>query len=257
MVNAPGTEPSLRDLEPATLAEQQVRRGHANVLEHDLGVPVRGVVEPEHGQRTHDPHAGRIHGHQDHRLLLVARRAGVAPAHEDGEPAARIAGTRDPPLAPVDDVVIAISRDRRLDVRGIRRRHVRLRHRKAGTDLAGKQRLQPLPFLPGRAVPNQYFHVSGIGRRAIEDLRSTRRAPPHDFAERRVLRIREPGTVFALRQKQVPQPLGTGPGLELLDDRDRLPPAARFDLVLKTPLVRVHVRVHERRQALLQIFRFR
>ena len=50
----PGPEAALRDLEAAALAEQHVRRRHAHVLEHDLGVPVRRIVVAEHRQHAHD-----------------------------------------------------------------------------------------------------------------------------------------------------------------------------------------------------------
>ena len=55
--------------------------------------------------------ARRVHRHQDHRLLLMRRRVGVALAHEDRDPAARVAGAGDPPLAAVDDVVVAVAHD--------------------------------------------------------------------------------------------------------------------------------------------------
>jgi hypothetical protein len=45
MVNPPGAEAPLRDLEATPFAEQHVRGRHAHVLERDLGVPVRRVVE--------------------------------------------------------------------------------------------------------------------------------------------------------------------------------------------------------------------
>ena len=105
VVNPAGPEPSLRDLEPAALAEQHVRRGNPHVVEHDLGVAVRGIVEPEHRQHPLDADAGRIHRYQDHRLLLMSWRGGIAAAHEDRHAAARVAGPGDPPLASVDDVL--------------------------------------------------------------------------------------------------------------------------------------------------------
>ena len=106
VVNPAGPEASLRDLEAAALAEQHVRRRHPHVVEHDLGMPVRGIVEAEDRQHPLDADAGRIHRHQDHRLLLVPWRVRVAAAHEDGHAAAWIAGPGDPPLAPVDDVLV-------------------------------------------------------------------------------------------------------------------------------------------------------
>ena len=55
VVDAAGTEPSLRDLEAAPFALQHVGRGHAHVGEIDLHVPVRRVVGVEHGERPDAP----------------------------------------------------------------------------------------------------------------------------------------------------------------------------------------------------------
>ena len=46
--------------------------GHAHVLELDLHVAVRRVVIAVDGQRALDRDAGRVHRHQDHRLLAGA-----------------------------------------------------------------------------------------------------------------------------------------------------------------------------------------
>ena len=48
VVDAARAEPSLRDLEAAALAEQQVGGRHAHVVEVDLGVAVRRIVVAEH-----------------------------------------------------------------------------------------------------------------------------------------------------------------------------------------------------------------
>ena len=172
VMDASGAEPALRDLESAAFAEQHVSGRHANVLEQDLRVPVRRVVEAEHRQHALDAHAGRVHRHEDHRLLLMLRRVGVAATHEDRDAAARVAGAGDPPLAAVDDVLVAVARDAGADVGGIRRGDVGLGHREAGANLAGEQRLEPLPLLLGRAVADQHFHVAGVGRGAVEHLRA-------------------------------------------------------------------------------------
>ena len=47
-MNASGAEAALRDFEAAAFAEEQVRGGHAHVLEGDFRVAVRRVVvEPD------------------------------------------------------------------------------------------------------------------------------------------------------------------------------------------------------------------
>ena len=122
----------------------------------------------------------------------------------------------------------------------------------SGSVIAKHERMSPASsgsshcrFCSGRAVADQHFHVPGVGRRAVEDLGRERQRAPHDFAERRVLRVGQARTVFAGRQKQVPESLGARPRLELLDERDRLPAIALVDLFSETLLVRIDVRVHE------------
>ena len=75
-MDAPRAETSLGDLEPAPFAQKHIRRRHAHVVEHDLGVPVWRIVVTEDRQHAHHGDAGRIERHQNHRLLLVPRRHG-------------------------------------------------------------------------------------------------------------------------------------------------------------------------------------
>ena len=58
VMNAARAQPSLRDLEAASLAEQHVRRRHAHVFERDLGVPVRRIVVAEDRQHALDRDPG-------------------------------------------------------------------------------------------------------------------------------------------------------------------------------------------------------
>ena len=89
----PEAEAALRDLEAATLAEQDVLRGNADVVVDDLGMAGRGVVKAVSEHVAHDTHARRRLRHQDHRLLAVAiGMVGRGLAHHDEELAARIAG---------------------------------------------------------------------------------------------------------------------------------------------------------------------
>jgi hypothetical protein len=202
-----------------------------DVLELDLGVAVRSVVITEHAEHAHDVDARRLARHEDHRLLQVARRLRVGLAHEDEDLAARVARTGRPPLAPVDDVVVAIALDPRADVGRIGRGDVRLGHAERGADLAFEQRLEPLLLLVGAGVANQRLHVAGVGGRAVGRL-ARERIVAHDLAQRRVLEIGQPGAVLALRQEHVPEPGGLGALLQLLHHRDRLPAIGRlFQLV--------------------------
>ena len=44
MVDAPGTEPSLRDLEAASFAQQHIGRGDPDIVEKNFGVAMRRLV---------------------------------------------------------------------------------------------------------------------------------------------------------------------------------------------------------------------
>ena len=111
VMDAPGAEAPLGDLEAAALAEDHVLGRHPHVLEVDLEVTVGGVVVAVDRERAHQRHARRVARHQDLGLLLVALGAGVGLAHEDEDLAALVAGARDPPLAPVEHVVVAVALD--------------------------------------------------------------------------------------------------------------------------------------------------
>ena len=253
MVDTAGPQPSLRDLETAAFPQQHIRRRHADIPEDHFRRAVRHPVESEHRQRTAHLHAGRVHRHEDHRLLLVAVRIiGIRLSHEDADPAARIGRVGRVPFVAVDDVGIAVAPDRALDIGGVARRHGRLGHREAGADFAGKQRLEPLLLMRPRSVAREHFHVTGVRRAAVEDFRREMR-PPHDLAQGCIFEIAEARAVIALGQEQVPQALRLRERLQLLDDRIDLPGAEFLRLAIMPFLVRIDVRVHEGEQPALQI----
>jgi len=129
-----------------------------------------------------DADARQPGGHQDHRLLLVARGiVGIGLAHQDVELAARVAGAARPPLAAVDHVMVAVALDAALDVGRIRRGDVRLGHEERRADPALEQGLEPLLFLLLGAVALDRLHVARVRRRAVEHLGRPGHAP-HDFA---------------------------------------------------------------------------
>ena len=76
-------------------------------------------------------------GHEDHALAAVALGVGVGDAHHDQQLAARRHRARRPPLAPVDDVVVAVALDARRDV-GARRRT-----RPSGSVIENAERISP------------------------------------------------------------------------------------------------------------------
>ena len=255
MVDAPRPEAPLRDFEAPALAQQHVLRRHARVLEQHLAVAVRRVVEAEDRQHALHRDAGPGQRHQDHRLLLVAVGVlGIRLAHDDQDAAAGVERARGPPLAAVDDVVVAIPLDPGLDIGGVGGRDLDLGHGEGGADLAGEQGHEPLRPLRLGAIADQHLHVAGIGRRAIEDL-GREVGAPHLLARRRIVEVGEPGAQVALGQEQVPQPLGPGLRLQLFEQRDRLPAVALVDLREHLLFVGVDVRFHEGRHLVAYLFR--
>src|SRR5262249_4172404 len=123
MMDAAGAEPPLRDFEAAAFAEQDVRRRHANVLEHNFGVAVRRIVIAEEAERALDLHARRVERHQHHGLAFVGLRSRIRHAHHDRDFAAAVHGARGPPFAAVNDVVVVVAPDFGPDGGGVRGRH--------------------------------------------------------------------------------------------------------------------------------------
>ena len=252
MVNATRAEAALGNLEATSLAEQHVVVRHPHVVEQHLGVAMGGVVVTEHRQRAQHLDPGGIHRHQDHRVLLVARRLRVGQAHEDHHLAARVAGAGGPPLAAVDHPLIALAHGAGFHVGGIRGGHARLGHGEGRADLAAEQRLQPLLLLRLVAIAHQHLHVAGVRRGAVERLGADQRAA-HDLGQRRVLGVAQPGAQLGVRQEQVPQSRRLRLGLELFHDRGWLPAVALRHLLLEHGLGRVDMILHERGDAFTQI----
>ncbi len=255
MVDAARAEAALGDLEAAAFAEQDVGRRHAHVGELHFGMAVGRVVVAEHRQVAQHLDAGRVHRHQDHRLLRMLGRFGVGLAHEDHDLAARVVGAGGPPLAAVDHVVIAIALDAGFDVGGVAGGHGGFGHGEGRADLAGQQGLEPLLLLLGRAVAHEGFHVAGVGRGAVEGLGADGRAA-HDFGQRRVFEVAQAGAHVRLGQEQVPQAFGLGLGFQVFHDLGLLPGVAGgaegVHLRGEQGLGRVNVLGHEGCDARLQ-----
>jgi hypothetical protein len=77
VMNPPGPQASLRNLKSPPLPEQQVLRRHAHVLEHDFHVTVGRIIEAKYRQAPQDGDTCGVARHENHRLLLVRRRARV------------------------------------------------------------------------------------------------------------------------------------------------------------------------------------
>jgi hypothetical protein len=207
--------------------------------------PVGNAVEAEHGDRPDHLDPGRVHGHEDHGVLFVARPLRlVRSPHEDGNPATWVGRIGCVPLVAVDHIVIAVALNRRLDVGRITRGHVWLGHGKAGTYRSLEQRLQPLRFLLDSSIALEHFHIAGIGRGAIEQLGREMR-PAHHLAQRGVLEIGESCTVLRCRQKQIPEAGCPRFRLEFLHDGIDLPGPECLGFVVEAALIRINMLVHE------------
>jgi len=183
---------------------------------------------------------------------------GIAAAHDDVHRTARITGARTPPLATVEQVVIAGALDAAGNVGSVRGGHLRFGHEKRRADLAAQQRLEPALLQRGARIALEHFHVAGVGRGAIEHLGCKRHAP-HDFAQRCVIEIRQPlGRSRAARQEEIPQTDLPRPTLQGFDEPGRSPRVAGRtvggDFFKESLLVGVDLRVHEIEQACLQGF---
>src|SRR5262249_39212268 len=90
MVNSPGAEATLRDLETTSLAKQHIRRRDTHIFKDNLGVSMRRIVVAKYGQHPPDRNAGSIRRDEEHRLLLVPLRSGIGLSHEDRDLASRV-----------------------------------------------------------------------------------------------------------------------------------------------------------------------
>ncbi len=166
----------------------------------------------------------------------MARGVHIGLAHQDRDLAAGIADARRPPFAAVDDVVIAVLVDARLDIGGIGRRHGRLGHQEGGADLAVHQRAQPFALLLLGAVAHEHFHVAGVGRRAVEYFGGPADVA-HFLRERRVFEIAQSRAAkFVVlmrvrRHEHVPEALRAGFLLQVFENRNDLP-ARTFGVLL-------------------------
>lgn len=99
VVDTPGAQTALDDLEPASFTQDDVRDGHADIVEADVAVAVGGVVVAIH--RKHPVHgdSGGVGGDEDNGLpLVLVWVVGVCLAHYDVELAAGVAGAGGPPF---------------------------------------------------------------------------------------------------------------------------------------------------------------
>mmetsp|Transcript_15807 Transcript_15807/g.39602 ORF Transcript_15807/g.39602 Transcript_15807/m.39602 type:complete len:203 (-) Transcript_15807:417-1025(-) len=136
VVNPPGTEPALTDLEPSAFSQKNILEGNAHIVELYLHMALGRVVIPESLQGAEQRDAGGVHRHENLALLPVKRSLRVRLAHEDHDLAVERACAGDPPLAPIDHVLscCAVTLDRDPDVGGVATGHRRLCHREAAAN---------------------------------------------------------------------------------------------------------------------------
>ena len=190
VVDAPGAQAPLGDLEATAFAQQDVGDGHAHVFKRHLHMAVGGVVVAEHVERANDLDAGGVSGHQHHALLRVLGRIGVALAHGDEHSATWVGRARNPPLATIDDVFVALAFNAGFDVGGVARSHGRFSHGEGRANLAFEQWLEPAGLVLFTAVTGNGFHIAGVRCRAVEHFAGPWHAA-HDFCQGRIFLVGE------------------------------------------------------------------
>ena len=92
----------------------------------------------------------------------------VGLTHHQHDFTAGVNGIGGPPLAAIQDVLVAVAFDFEFHISGIGRRHLWFCHGIRAANLPRKKRLKPLLLLRQCAVLGQHFHIAPIGRVAIK-----------------------------------------------------------------------------------------
>ena len=180
----------------------------------------------------------------------------VGLAHHDEDLAVRVHRAGRPPLAAVDDVLVAVALDPGGDVGGVGGGDVRLGHAERRPDLAVQQRFEPAaPSAP--SVPNlastSMLPVSGAAQLSASGARCGLR--PVISASGAYCRLVSPRRAGECGRNRFHRPARAGLRLQLLDDRRRGPARSLGDLLLEHVLGRVDVLVHEGEQPVAQLAR--
>lgn len=98
-MDAAGAETSLDNLEALTLAQNHVGGGNTDVLERDVAVTVRRIVEAHDRKHAVDDDTGCLGGNKDDGLLLVLIGVvGICLAQDNEDLAARVTNSGGPPF---------------------------------------------------------------------------------------------------------------------------------------------------------------
>ncbi len=103
-------------------------------------------------------------------------------------------------------------------------------------------------------VPN-WARISMLPVSGAEQLKTSEAQPDpaHDLGQGRVLQVGQPGAVLGVGQEEVPEALGAGPPLQLVDNLGEVVRVAGGGgLLLGQSLVGVDVAVHEGEQSIAQ-----
>ena len=242
MVDPARPEPPLGNLEAPAAAEDDIALRHPHIMEADVHMAMRRVVVAEDAHGADDLDARGVQGHENLRLAVVPRRAGVGHHHDDHDLATRVAGAGDVELLAVDHPFAAVEHRCSGDVGGVGGGHGGLGHGESRADFAGEQRREPPLLLFLGAETLEHFHVAGVRGAAIHRLRGEP-AAAHDFSEVRVFEIADAGSALAFGQEKVPQALVPSFLFQAIEDfilpRRMRPALAHIDLGEIFPLQRL------------------
>jgi len=226
MVYAAGTETGLRQCETPAFLSEEIRHRYAYILEHHFAVTLGRVVVHD-GHVAPDVQAGSIHRHQDHRMTGVRKAGFGGDSHHDAQLAVRMQRPRGEPLAAIDHVLVA---DRRMLVRML----VASAEATSGSVIAKQERISPC----SNGV-SQRSACSGVANRCSSSMLPVSGALQLNTSEAHGRRptisasgaystLLSPGARLVgtqAGQEQVPQAFGLGLGLQIIDQRERVPPA--------------------------------
>ncbi len=204
VVNAPGPEAALRDLEARPGPAMTFDAGTRTFSNRTSPCPCGRVVLAEHRQHALDRHARGVERHQHHRVLAGGGRpsASVTPMKmatlQLGWPEARWSTT----CWPLSTTSSPSTLGGGAHVGGVADEAT------SGSVMQNAERISPVeqrrrataPSAPRSRSAPEHLHVAGVGRAAVEDL-GREEAAAHLLGERRVLERGEARTSLVGRKR--------------------------------------------------------